>query len=502
MANSSLKKMALYTLGAFSGVILTLSLQGYANNTKSEALPVQSLRTMAEVYGQIKANYVENKSDDEILEGAMKGMVNNLDPHSEYLNTKDYKELQEITSGQFGGLGMEVGVEDGTIKVVAPIEDTPADRAGVKSGDYIVKINDESTRNMSVTEAVKKMRGKPGTSIKLTLARKNHTQPIVVNLKRAIIKVKSVRFKLLEPDYGYIRITQFQEQTVNALADAIKELEKKNHSQPLKGIVLDLRDDPGGLLNSAVGVSAAFLQPGMDIVSTKGRDKKEGMKLKAIPKDYQTNGNDPLINLPAEIKTIPITILINSGTASASEIVSGALQDHKRAVIIGSQSFGKGSVQTVMPLANGSAIKITTALYYTPNDRSIQAQGIVPDIEIKDENRLYESREADLNGHLSNPLGGNEVKGDQFKQTEDNHSIEKQKDHSVKSNSEKAITKENKKKEDEEDFLSRREPNPAKDKQLKAALDLVKNPAKWQNSLGLAAQKPAKSSHKDTKSAN
>lgn len=524
MANSRFKKAALYTLGAFSGVILTLSIQGYANE-KSEALPVQSLHTMAEVYGQIKANYVENKTDDTILEGAMKGMVNNLDPHSEYLTVKDYSDLQESTTGEFGGLGMEISSEDGLIKIVAPIEDTPADRAGIKSGDYIVKIDNESTRNMTATEAVKKMRGKPGTSITLTLARKDETQPIVVHLTRAIIKVKSVRFKLLEPNYGYVRITQFQEHTVSLLADALKELNKQNKA-PLKGLVLDLRDDPGGLLNSAVGVSAVFLKPGVKVVSTKNRDKKEGMVLRTIPKDYVVKGNDPLINLTDELKSIPVTVLVNSGTASASEIVSGALQDYKRAVIVGTQSFGKGSVQTVIPLSNGGAVKLTTALYYTPNDRSIQAQGIVPDVEVKDKNRTYESREADLGGHLSNPLGGKEVNGDllggQKKSTssasaseaalhENDTSADKDSTKDVKANT--SITnnsknngakntdalKDSKKKKDEEDWLARRDPNPAKDAQLKAALDLVKDPVKWNQSLGLAAKKPAKTADKDKK---
>ncbi|WP_239324013.1 S41 family peptidase [Snodgrassella gandavensis] len=508
MAKSRLKKAALYTLGAFSGVILTLSVQGYANE-KSEALPVQSLHTMAEVYGQIKANYVENKTDDAILEGAMKGMVNNLDPHSEYLTGKDYSDLQESTTGEFGGLGMEISSEDGLIKIVAPIEDTPADRAGIKSGDYIVKINNESTRNMTATEAVKKMRGKPGTSITLTLARKDETQPIVVHLTRAIIKVKSVRYKLLEPDYGYIRITQFQEHTVSLLADAIKNLEQQN-KQPLKGLVLDLRDDPGGLLNSAVGVSSVFLKPGVKVVSTKNRDKKEGMVLKAIPKDYVVKGNDPLINMPDELKTIPITVLVNSGTASASEIVSGALQDYKRAVIVGTQSFGKGSVQTVIPLSNGGAVKLTTALYYTPNDRSIQAQGIVPDVEVKDKNRKFESREADLGGHLSNPLGGKEVNGEllgsqkktTLPATASEPAIQDTDDKAnkdgIKDTKAHAASKDSKKK-DEEDWLARREPNPAKDAQLKAALDLVKDPVKWNQSLGLAAKKPVKTTDKKDK---
>ncbi|WP_037588339.1 S41 family peptidase [Stenoxybacter acetivorans] len=477
MKKFSVKKIAIYGVGALSGALLTLSVQSYANEQK-EALPVQSIRTMAEIYGQIKANYYENKSDDVILEGAMKGMVANLDPHSEYMTTKDYGDLKENTSGEFGGLGMEIGSEDGFVKVVAPIEDTPAERAGVKSGDYIVKINNESTRNMSVTEAVKKMRGKPNTKITLTLSRKDETQPIVVHLIRAIIKVKSVRFQMLEPNFGYIRITQFQERTVANLADAIKQLSVENKGQ-LKGLVLDLRDDPGGLLNGAVGVSAAFLQPNQTVVSTKGRDNKVGMLLKAAPNDYVYSGDDPLVNLPSEIKTIPITVLINSGTASASEIVSGALQDNKRAVVVGTRSFGKGSVQTVLPLSNGGAMKLTTALYYTPNDRSIQAQGIVPDVEVLDKTRKFESREADLGGHISNPFGGEEVNGEILSADNDEAAASAE------------LNKANEK-TDKEDIAERHKPNPAKDAQLKKALELVKDPQAWQQSLGLAAKKPIK----------
>ena len=474
MAKSTLKKVALYTLGAFSGVILSLSVQGYAaeKDKDNQALPVQSIRTLAEVYGQIKANYYQDKADDKLLEGAMKGMVAGLDPHSEYMTNKDYADLKESTSGEFGGLGMEVGAEDSFIKVVAPIEDTPAERAGVKSGDLIVKIDGASTRGMTVSEAVKKMRGKPGTSITLTLSRKDANKPIVVKITRAIIKVKSVRHYLLEPGYGYIRISQFQERTVPALNEAAQALEKENKGS-LKGLVLDLRDDPGGLLNGAVGVSAAFLQPNVNVVSTKGRDGKDGMTLKAVPEDYMlSSGKDPLANLPPELKTIPLTVLVNSGSASASEIVAGALQDHKRAVIVGTQSFGKGSVQTVLPLSNGSAVKLTTALYYTPNDRSIQAQGIVPDVEVKDKNRTFESREADLVGHIGNPIGGDEVKGGIFEPDD--------------SSNDKA----DKKAEDEDDIVARRTPNPAKDDQLRKALELVKSPAEWQKSLGVAATKP------------
>ncbi len=474
MAKSTLKKVALYTLGAFSGVILSLSVQSYAANKDkdNQALPVQSIRTLAEVYGQIKANYYQDKTDADLLEGAMKGMVAGLDPHSEYMTVKDYADLKESTTGEFGGLGMEVGAEDGFIKVVAPIEDTPAERAGVKSGDLIVKIDGASTRGMTVSEAVKKMRGKPGTSITLTLSRKDATKPIVVKITRAIIKVKSVRHHLLEPGYGYIRISQFQERTVPALNEAAQALVKENKG-PLQGLVIDLRDDPGGLLNGAVGVSAAFLQPNAAVVSTKGRDGKDGMTLKAAPEDYMlSSGRDPLANLPAELKTIPLTVLVNSGSASASEIVAGALQDHKRAVIVGTQSFGKGSVQTVLPLSNGSAVKLTTALYYTPNDRSIQAQGIVPDVEVKDKNRLFESREADLIGHIGNPGGGTEVNGRIFEP--DNDETQKPADD-----------------DKDDDIVSRRTPNPAKDDQLRKALELLKSPAEWQKSLGVAASKPA-----------
>lgn len=283
---STLKKVAIYTLGAFSGIALSLSVQSFAaekDKKGNEALPVQTIRTMAEVYGQIKANYYQDKPDAELFEGAMKGMVSDLDPHSEYMDKKGYAEMKESTSGEFGGLGMEIGQEDGFVKVVAPIEDTPAERAGVKSGDFIVKIDNTSTRGLTVSEAVKKMRGKPGTKITLTLSRKNADKPIVVNLTRAIIKVKSVRHHLLEKDYGYIRVSQFQERTVAALNEAAQALVKENKG-PLKGIILDLRDDPGGLLNGAVGVSAAFLQPDVTVVSTKGRNKKKAWYSKQLPK--------------------------------------------------------------------------------------------------------------------------------------------------------------------------------------------------------------------------
>lgn len=485
MAHSTWKKIALYTAGAFSGAVLTFSVQSFAADDTAKdsdnGLPIQPLRTMAEVYSQIKANYVTTETDAKLLENAMKGMVSGLDPHSEYMNKEGFADMQESTSGEFGGLGMEIGSEDGFIKVVAPIEDTPAERAGVKSGDFIVKINEESTRGMTTTDAVKKMRGKPGTKITLTLSRKDSSKPIVINLTRAIIKVQSVRSHLLEGGYGYIRVTQFQERTVPGVAEAVSKLTAENGA-PLKGMILDLRDDPGGLLNGAVGVSAVFLERNQTVVSTKGRDNRQGMLLKATPEDYLlTAGTDPLAGLPAEIKTMPLTVLINSGSASASEIVAGALQDHKRAVLVGTRSFGKGSVQSVIPLSNGGAMKITTALYYTPNDRSIQATGIVPDIEVADKNRTFESREADLAGHIGNPLGAEDVKGGVI----DNAQPE-----TPAASAPAASAPADEAKPDDEDRSSRRKPNPEKDDQLRRALDLLKNPAQWQQALGQAAAKP------------
>ena len=486
------KTIALYTLGAFSGVAISIGAQSFAANPKNtatnESLPIESLRTMAEVYGQIKANYVDNQTDAKLLENAVKGMVSGLDPHSEYMDRKDFQDMRESTSGEFGGLGMEIGSEDGFVKVIAPIEDTPAERAGVKSGDFIVKIDGESTHGMSVNDAVKRMRGKPGTSITLTLSRKDANKPIVITLTRATIKVRSVRHHLLENGYGYVRISQFQERTVPALAEAIAALTKEN-AAPLKGLVLDLRDDPGGLLNGAVGVSAAFLPRDVTVVSTKGRsDNRESITLKARPEDYLlTSGADPLAALPAEIKNIPLTVLINSGSASASEIVAGALQDHKRAVIVGTRSFGKGSVQSIIPVSTGGAIKLTTALYYTPNDRSIQATGIVPDVEVLDKNRVFESREADLNGHIGNPLGADDVKGGVVQAASEAASSAK---------------REPEEKPKDEDLSSRRKPNPEKDAQLRKALDLLKAPDQWKSSLGLAASKPAPAKNSDSRNSN
>lgn len=478
MAYPTIKKIALYCTGAFTGVALSVSIQSFANQ-ESNALPVKDLRTFAEVYGRIKSDYVEVVSDDQIIQNAVKGMTAGLDPHSEYMPPQEFAELREGTAGEFGGLGIEIGPEDGFIKIIAPIEDTPAYRAGVKSGDLIVKINDTSTRDISLTEAVKMMRGKPGSKVTLTLARKDHDKPIVLNITRDTIKTISVRSKLLEPGYGYVRIAQFQERTLDGMVEAITKMSAEN-KQPLKGLILDLRDDPGGLLTGAVGVSAAFLQDNDVVVSTKGRKNEVQMKLLARPEDYVGNNlaDDPNARLPKNIKDIPIVVLVNSGSASASEIVAGALQDHKRAVILGTQTFGKGSVQTVLPLSSGGGVKLTTALYYTPNDRSIQAKGIVPDLEVKDSStRSFEIREADLSGHLANPNGGKEVKSDNSSFTSET--------------SEPVTTPkaEEPKKDAKAAPINPREPNPKLDIQLGKALELIKTPAEWQKYLGVAATK-------------
>ena len=358
-------------------------------------LPLEELRTFAEVMDRIKAAYVEPVDDKTLLENAIKGMLSNLDPHSAYLGPEDFAELQESTSGEFGGLGIEVGSEDGNIKIVSPIDDTPASKAGIQAGDFIVKINGQPTNGLTMTEAVDKMRGKVDQKITLTLVRGGGA-PFDVTLTRANIQVKSVKAQLLEDGYGYIRITQFQVKTGEEVAAALAKLRKENGNKKLKGIILDLRNNPGGVLQSAVEVVDHFIKKGL-IVYTKGRLPNSELRFSATGKDLS--------------EAVPLVVPINGGSASASEIVAGALQDQKRGVVMGTPSFGKGSVQTVLPLNNDRALKITTALYYTPNGRSIQAQGIVPDIEVnrakitrEQDNEYY--KEADLQGHLGNGNGG------------------------------------------------------------------------------------------------
>jgi carboxyl-terminal processing protease len=330
-------------------------------------------------------------------------MLTGLDPHSAFLDQDAYRDLQVGTQGEFGGLGIEVGTEDGFVRVVAPIEDTPAFRAGVQAGDLIIKLDEVSLKGISLNDAVKRMRGKPHTEVKLTILRKGETQPLEFIVKRDVIKVKSVKARMLEPGYGLIRITQFQEHTGEALVKEINELYKQNGGE-LKGLVLDLRLNPGGLLNSAVAVSSAFLPRNALVVYTDGRTEDAKMRLTATKENYVRGAfkEDYLSKLPPSIKTVPMVVLVNGASASASEIVAGALQDHHRATIVGTQTFGKGSVQTILPLPNNQAVKLTTARYYTPGGRSIQAKGIVPDLMIEDaaEAKVL-LREADLNHHLS-----------------------------------------------------------------------------------------------------
>ncbi len=395
------RSVGLILSGVVVGVLISLNVPAIADRVARTPLPVEELRAFAEVFGAIKKNYVEPVSDKKLITEAINGMVSGLDPHSAYLDADAFRELQVGTQGQFGGLGIEVGMEDGLVKVISPIEGTPAFHAGVKPGDLIVKLDETPVKGMTLNDAVKRMRGKPNTQITLTIVRKGAPAPIIVTLTRAIIKVQSVKSKMVEPGYAWVRISQFQEATPDSLTKQLKTLFAKG---PVKGLVLDLRNDPGGLLYGAVAVSSAFLAPNSLIVSTDGRTEDAKKKFFATPDDYSRGaGDDALEGLPEAVKSVPMVLLVNAGSASASEIVAGALQDHKRATVMGTQTFGKGSVQTIMPLGNNTAIKLTTARYYTPSGRSIQAKGITPDIIVAEPGtppgRLHE---ADLQHHLTN----------------------------------------------------------------------------------------------------
>jgi len=405
-----LKQAGLIATGLVAGVFLSLNFSASAGkDAATAALPVEELRSFADVYNAIKQGYVEPVEDKKLITHAISGMLANLDPHSAYLDADAFKDLQVSTQGEFGGLGIEVGMEDGLVKVVAPIEDTPAHRAGLKPGDLIIKLDDTLVKGLTLNDAVKRMRGKPKTQIKLTVVRKGELKPFEVTLTREKIKVQSVKSKLLDGGFGYLRVTQFQEETAPDVVrhlDKLAKSDKDAKGDGLKGLVLDLRNDPGGLLNGAVGVSAAFLPPQTLVTSTDGRTEDAKRRYLASPEDYLRGHKDDFMKgLPAFAKSIPLVVLVNGGSASASEIVAGALQDHKRAVVMGTQTFGKGSVQTVLPLSNSAAIKLTTARYYTPSGRSIQAKGITPDI-IVEETAGGESRErvreADLERHLGN----------------------------------------------------------------------------------------------------
>jgi carboxyl-terminal processing protease len=403
---SKWRQIGLVTVGILVGVMISINYSAVAQRSLTP-LPVEEMRAFTDVFEAIKRNYVEPVEDKKLFAEAINGMLTGLDPHSAYLDQDAFRELQVGTQGEFGGLGIEVGMEDGFVKVVAPIDDTPAARAGLKSGDLIIKLDDTAVKGMSLNDAVKRMRGKPNSKIVLTVVRKGEPAPFPVTLTRAIIKIQSVKSKLIEPDYGYVRVSQFQEHTGETLVKHIDNLYKQNQ-KALKGLILDLRNDPGGLLNGAVAVSAAFLPQNSLVVYTDGRTEDAKMKLNASGEHYLRGRTreDYIQKLPPEIKNVPMVVLVNGGSASASEIVAGALQDHKRAVVMGTQTFGKGSVQTIMPLGNNTAIKLTTARYYTPSGRSIQAKGITPDFLVEDPYNPSElsmrMREADLGRHLLN----------------------------------------------------------------------------------------------------
>lgn len=413
----SLKNVGKFALGAIVGSLLTISIYASADdgqiiapvsNKFVSTIPADQVTNFARAYAIAKNYYVESVTDNKLMDGAITGMLSNLDPHSDYLDAEDFKKLSEVTSGSFAGLGLEVSREKNSgVKVVAPIFGTPAYRAGIKSGDIIVKIDGASTAGMSLDDAVKKMRGKAGTKVILTVSRISELKPLSFTIVRNKIEIKSVQSTILDKNYGYIRITNFQSDTSNELAKALNKLYKENPN--IKGLVLDLRDDPGGILQSAVGVSGAFLPKDSLIVYTDGRLDSSKAKYYAKPDDYDIDGTQErnLNTVPVIYKTLPMVVLVNQGTASASEIVSGALQDYKRAKVLGTKTFGKGSVQTVIPLSQDTAVKLTTALYYTPNGRSIQAQGISPDIIIQSEYSdlvdSWDMSEASYDNHLNNP---------------------------------------------------------------------------------------------------
>jgi carboxyl-terminal processing protease len=395
-------------IGVVAGALTTVSLQTVARGTLAP-LPLEELQQLAAVFGMVKSDYVEPVDEKKMITDAISGMVSSLDPHSQYFDKKSFKEFKEGTSGKFVGVGIEITQEDGLVKVVSPIEGSPAFRAGLKTNDLITKIDDTAVKGLSLNEAVKRMRGEPNTKVLLTIYRKEENRTFPVTIVREEIKQQSVRGKLIEPGYAWIRISQFQERTVEDFTKKLEEVYKQDPK--IKGLVLDLRNDPGGLLNAAVAVSAAFLPENVTVVSTNGQTPESKQILKATAQDYLSrSGPDPLKSLPAGLKKVQLVVLVNEGSASASEIVAGALQDHKRATIMGSQTFGKGSVQTFRPLGPDTGLKITTSRYYTPSGKSIQAKGIVPDVMVDDteEGSPYaalRTREADLEKHLGSGQG-------------------------------------------------------------------------------------------------
>lgn len=400
-------------IGVIAGALTTASLQTVARSALAP-LPLEELQQLAAVFAMVKSDYVEPVDEKKLITEAIAGMVASLDPHSQYFDKKSFREFKEGTSGKFVGVGIEISQEDGLVKVVSPIEGSPAFRAGLKPNDLITRVDDTAVRGMTLNDAVKRMRGEPNTKVVLTILRKDENRTFSVTIVREEIKQQSVRGKLVEPGYAWIRINQFQERTVDDFALKVEDLFKQDPN--MKGMVLDLRNDPGGLLNAAVAISAVFLPENVTVVSTNGQTPESKQVFKATLKDYAgREGNDPLKSLPPALKKLPLVVLVNEGSASASEIVAGALQDHHRATLMGSQTFGKGSVQTFRPLGPDTGLKITTSRYYTPSGKSIQAKGIVPDVMVDDTEEgspyaVLRMREADLGKHLTSGQGGEEVK--------------------------------------------------------------------------------------------
>lgn len=409
---TKLKVAGWLAVGAVAGALTTMQFQAIARSSVAQ-LPLEELQQLAAVFGMVKSDYVEPVDEKKLINDAISGMVSGLDPHSQFFDRKTFKEFREGTTGKFVGVGIEIGMEDGLVKVVSPIEGSPAFRAGMKSGDLITKIDDTVVKGLTMDQAVKKMRGEPNTKVVLTVFRKAESRSFPVTIVREEIRVQSVRAKMVEPGYAWVRVSQFQDRTVDDFVRKVDELYKQDPS--IKGMVLDLRNDPGGLLEGAVAISAAFLPSDAVVVTTNGQIADSKATFKATPSDYlRRGGSDPLRRLPEAVKKVPLVVLVNEGSASASEIVAGALQDHKRATIMGAQTFGKGSVQTVRQLSPDTALKITTARYYTPSGASIQAKGIVPDVMLDEtaEGNVFAAlrvREADLEKHIQSGQGA-EVK--------------------------------------------------------------------------------------------
>jgi len=409
---SKLKVAGLLAAGALAGALATMQLQANARNTMLP-LPLEEMQQLAAVFGIVRSDYVEPVDEKKLISDAIAGMVAGLDPHSQYFDKKSFKEFRENTGGKFVGIGIEMSMEDGLVKVVSPIEGSPAFRVGLRPGDLITRIDDTAVKGLTVDQCVKRMRGEPNTKVTLMVFRKAENRSFPVTIVREEIRMQSVRAKMAEPGYGWLRVSQFQDRTVDDFARKIEDLYKQDPN--LKGLVLDLRNDPGGLLDGAIGIAAAFLPADTIVVTTNGQIDESRATFRAAREFYvRRGGNDPLRRLPTALKTVPLVVLVNEGSASASEIVAGALQDHRRATVMGAQTFGKGSVQTVRPLSAETALKITTARYYTPSGRSIQAKGIVPDIWLDEtaEGNVFAAlrmREADLDKHLE---GADEAKDD------------------------------------------------------------------------------------------